>query len=46
VAGFGALGVLTLCCAVVGAVLALVHWRWPRPRAEHAPSMIVAPGER
>ncbi|HEY3062887.1 MAG TPA: MFS transporter [Chloroflexota bacterium] len=45
-AGFGALGVLTLCCGLVGAVLALAHWRWPRPRGERAPSMIVAPGER
>jgi MFS transporter, DHA1 family, inner membrane transport protein len=29
VSGFGGLGVLVCCCGVLGAALALLHWRWP-----------------
>jgi DHA1 family inner membrane transport protein len=40
VAGFGALGILTLCFGIAGAVLALANWRWPK--VESAP-LVVAP---
>jgi predicted MFS family arabinose efflux permease len=43
VAGFGALGVLTLCCGLAGALLSLAHWLWPG--VEKAP-LLVAASER
>jgi predicted MFS family arabinose efflux permease len=43
VAGFGGLGILVCGSGVLGAVLSLAHWAWPRfARAR----LVVAPGER
>ncbi len=43
VAGFGGLGVLILIFGVAGAVLALLHWRWPTVAAAR---LSVVTGER